>query len=175
MKEQGSQLKPMKRTIGQLRLADMDEIFRDMRETFDSIARRAYEIFEANGRQFGRDMEDWFRAENELLHPVHLEMRESDKELTAKAEVPGFESKDIEISVEPGRLTIAGKREWSKEEKEQKLLYTERRSNQFFRCVNLPAEVDPEKASATLKDGVLELKMPKTTTARKIRIEAKAA
>jgi HSP20 family protein len=175
MNERGSLMKPAKRKIGDLKLADVDDIFRDMRETFDSIAHRAYEIFEANGRQFGRDMENWFRAEHELLHPVHLEMRESDKELTVKAEVPGFESKDIEISVEPSRLTIAGKREWNKEEKEQKLVYSERRSNQFFRCVDLPAEVNPEKASATLKDGVLELKIPKTTTARKIRIEAKAA
>jgi HSP20 family protein len=175
MKEQGSRLKPMKRKIGEMRLADVDDIFRDMRETFDSIARRAYEIFEANGRQFGRDMENWFRAEHELLHPVHLEMRESNNEVTVQAEVPGFESKDIEISVEPGRLTIAGKREWSKEEKEEKLLYSERRSNRFFRCLNLPVEVDPEKASATLKEGVLVLKLPKTTTAKKIRIEPKAA
>lgn len=175
MKEQGSQIQPTKRSIGQLRLANMDEIFWDMRETFDSIARRAYEIFEANGRQLGRDMEDWFRAENEMLHPVHLEMRESKDKLNIKAEVPGFETKDIEINVEPSRLTIAGKREWSKEDKDQKLLYSERRSNQFFRCLDLPVEVDPDKVTATLKDGVLEMQMPKTTTAKKIRIEPKAA
>ncbi len=175
MKEQGSQLQTTKRSIGPLRLANMDEILRDMRETFDSVARRAYEIFEANGRQLGRDMEDWFRAESELLHPLHVEMRESHDKIIVKAEVPGFEPKDIEINVEPGRLTIAGKREWSKEEKEQKLLYSERRSNQFFRCLDLPVEVDAEKAAATLKDGLLELLLPKTTTAKRIRIEPKAA
>lgn len=175
MKVQGSQLQTSKKALGQLKLADMDEIFRDMKETFDSIARRAYEIFEANGRQLGRDLDDWVRAERELLHPVHLEMRESDGNLTVKAEVPGFEAKDIEISVEPGRLSIAGKREWSKEEKEQKVLYSERRSNEFFRSLDLPVEIDPEKATASLKDGMLEVKLPKTATARKIRIEPKAA
>jgi HSP20 family protein len=173
MREQGSELR--KRELGPVKLASMDEILRDMKEAFDSISRRAYEIFEANGRQFGRDIEDWFRAERELLHPVHMEVRDSDDMLTVKAEVPGFESKDLEISVEPTRLTLAGKREWTKEEEKEKVLFSERRSNQIFRCIDLPVEVSPEKATATLKDGILELKMPKSTTARKIRIEAKAA
>jgi HSP20 family protein len=173
MREQGTELR--KRELGPLRLASMDQIFQDMRESFDSIARRAYEIFEANGRQLGRDMEDWFRAERELLHPVNVEIRESDDLLTLKAEVPGFESKDLEISVEPDRLTLAGKREWTKEEQKEKVLFSERRTNQLFRSLELPSEIIPEKVTATLKDGVLELKMPKSTTARKIRIEPKAA
>jgi HSP20 family protein len=153
----------------------MDEIFQDMRESFDSIARRAYEIFEANGRQLGRDLEDWFRAEQELLHPVNVEIRESDDMLTLKAEVPGFEAKDLEINVAPGRFTLAGKREWTKEEEKGKVLYSERRWNRLFRCLDLPSEVIPEKVTATLKDGILELKMPKSTTTRKIHIEPKAA
>lgn len=173
MKEQGSELR--KRDVGPLKLASMDEIFQDMRDAFDSVARRAYEIFEANGRQFGRDLEDWFRAERELLHPVHMELRESDNQLTLKAEVPGFDAKDLEISVEPHRLTLAGKREWKKEEEKERVLFSERRSSQLFRSFELPAEIVPEKATATLKDGMLELKLPKSTTAKKIRIEPKAA
>jgi HSP20 family protein len=161
--------------MGPLKLANMDEIFQDMRDAFDSIARRAYEIFEANGRQFGRDVEDWFRAERELMHPVNMEVRETEGMLTLKAEVPGFEAKDLEISVEPHRLTLAGKREWKKEEEKEKVLFSERRANQLFRCMDLPAEIVPEKATATLKDGILELKMPKSVAAKKIRIEAKAA
>ncbi len=173
MREQGTELR--KRELGPLRLASMDEIFQDMRESFDSIARRAYEIFETNGKQFGRDVEDWFRAERELLHQVNVEIRESDDLLTLKAEVPGFESKDLEISVEPNRLTLAGKREWTKEEQKEKVLFSERRTNQLFRCLELPNEIIPEKVTATLKDGILELRMPKSITARKIRIEPKAA
>ncbi len=49
---------------------------------YNSIARRAFELFEGNGRWLGRDLDDWFRAEEELLHPVHLEMRESDGSFT---------------------------------------------------------------------------------------------
>jgi HSP20 family protein len=170
---EGTELR--KRELGPLRLRTIDEIFQDMRDSFDTIARRAYEIFEANGRQFGRDLEDWFRAERELLHPVNVEIRESDDMLTVRAEVPGFEAKDLEISVEPNRLTLAGKREWTKEEEKEKVLFSERRTNQLFRSIELPNEIIPENVTATLKDGILELKMPKSTTARKIRIEAKAA
>jgi HSP20 family protein len=170
---EGTELR--KRELGPLRFRTMDEILQDMRESFDSIARRAYEIFEANGRRFGRDWEDWFRAEGELLQPVNVEIRESEDLLTLTAEVPGFEAKDLEISVEPNRLTLAGKREWKKEEEKEKVLLTERRRKELFRCLELPSDIIPEKATATLKDGILELKMPKSTAARKIRIEAKAA
>lgn len=175
MQEKGSELQPTKREVGPLKLASMDEIVEDMQQAFDSIARRAYEIFESDGRPFGRDLDHWLRAESELLHPLHIEMRESEATLTVKAEVPGFEAKDLEINIEPGRLTIAGNRQWTEEEKQEKVLRSEQGSNQIFRCVGLPVEVDAEKTTATLKDGVLELRMPKTTVSKKIEIQAKAA
>jgi hypothetical protein len=47
----------------------------------EQISRRAYEIFEGKGRTFGQDLEDWFRAESEILHPVHLRVVEKDDAL----------------------------------------------------------------------------------------------
>lgn len=174
MKEESGRL-PVKKQLGPLKLASFDEIFNDMRQTFDQIAKRAYEIFEGNGRQPGLDLDNWLRAESELLHPVPLELRESDNAITVRAEVPGFEAKDLEIAIEGRQLSIAGKRETSKEEEKEKVLYSERLSNQLYRCIELPAEVDSEKSTATLQGGVLELTMPKTAPAKKIHIEAKAA
>ncbi len=72
---------------------------------FTMVAERAYEVFEGNGRTFGHDIEDWFKAEMELLHPVHVEIAQAAEELKVKAEVPGFSEKEIEVSVEPNRLT----------------------------------------------------------------------
>ncbi|HVB98471.1 MAG TPA: Hsp20/alpha crystallin family protein [Candidatus Dormibacteraeota bacterium] len=175
MREESTQLQPASRQTGPLKFTSFNEIFRDMQQTFDSIARRAYEIFEGNGRQFGRDLEDWFHAEGELLHPVNLELRESDNNVIVRAEVPGFEVKDLEVGIDGRQLTIAGKHETSKEEEKEKVLYSERRSNQLYRCLELPAEVDSEKTTATLKGGILELTMPKTAPAKRIRIEPKAA
>jgi Protein of unknown function (DUF2934) len=61
-----------------------------IQQTYDLIARRAFEIFDNNGRWFGHELDDWFRAESELLCPLHAELAESDDNLSIRAEVPGF-------------------------------------------------------------------------------------
>ena len=143
----------------------------------EAITRRAYEIFEGNGRKFGHDLEDWFQAEMDMLHPVHVNVAETEDSLEVKAEVPGFSEKDIEVSVEPRRLTITGKRETEtkREEKKGKTVYSEFCSNQVLRIVDLPANVDAEKTIATLKNGVLQLTMPKTARPKTIEIKPRAA
>jgi HSP20 family protein len=146
-----------------------------MNEIFDAISRRAFEIFESNGQMSGHEFEDWFKAESELLHPVHVHMTESNEAIDVEAEVPGFNEKEIEISVEPRRLTITGKRESKNEQKKGKTVYSETCSDQVFRTVELPAEVETDKATATLKNGMLHLAMPKAAKARSVRIQAKSA
>ena len=91
----------------------------------DVIARRAFEIFESRGGSPGHEMEDWIRAETELLHPLPLNVSESSDAYIVRAEVPGFSSKDIEISVEPCCLSITGKRETIKEEVNAKVICSE--------------------------------------------------
>lgn len=142
--------------------------------TFDNIARRAFEIFERNGRNFGRDAEDWFKAESELLHPVHVTVTESGDTLEVKAEAPGFREKELEISVEPRRLTIAGKRESTKEEKKGKVISSTSCSDQILRVVELPTEIEANKVTATLKNGVFNLHMPKVAKAQTVKIQPKA-
>lgn len=146
-----------------------------MDEIFDTISRRAFDIFENNGRLLGRELDDWLRAERELLHPMHINLTESDDALEVKAEVPGFSEKELEIGVEPGRLTIAGKRETKKEEVKGKTVYAEECSDQILRVVDLPVEIETEKVTATLKNGVLELMLPKTAKSRRVRIQPRAA
>jgi HSP20 family molecular chaperone IbpA len=148
--------------------AQMDEIFQ-------SIARRAYEIFESNGRLFGNDLNDWFEAEQELLHPVHVNISETPDALEVKAEVPGFSERELEISVKAGQLTISGQHESSKEEKKGKTVYSEHCANEILRTVELPASVDSDKVTATLKDGVLALTLPKAAKASTVKVQPKAA
>jgi len=147
----------------------------EIEQTFNALARRAYEIFESNGRTFGRDLENWLRAERELLHPVAVNITEMDDAFEVKAEVPGFNEKEIEVNVEPSRLTITGKRETKKEETKGKTVYAESCSDQLLRMVDLPAEVQTDKVAATLKNGVLELTLPKAVKEQGLRIHPKAA
>lgn len=178
MKKQGT---PVQRvTEGtHLRLVSSDRILDRMKETMDAVAHRAFEIFETNGRRFGRELDDWFRAERELLHPLFVDVSESDGAFTVEVEVPGFSEKDIEISVEPQRLAISGTRETAEERKQGKSVYSERASNRIFRVVALPAEVDTASSAikATYDKGILTITLPKLAKpeARRIAVEPKSA
>lgn len=90
-----------------LKLMDGDPFAQRMTGIYDTLARRAYELFEGRGCQDGHDLEDWFRAESELLNPMPVEISEAEDQLIVRAEVPGFRDKDIEMRVEPHRLTSA--------------------------------------------------------------------
>jgi hypothetical protein len=67
----------------------------------DATAHRAYELFEARGDEHGHDLEDWFRAESELLHRVKVKTWQSEKEVYVNAEIPAFRAEDVKIGVEP--------------------------------------------------------------------------
>jgi HSP20 family protein len=162
-------------TPAPLRLVPSSDLFKRVQQLQDEIERRAFDIFEGKGRVFGRDLEDWFKAESELLHPVHIDVSESGGNLIVKAEVPGFTAKELDIALEPRRVTITGKRETKEERKDKKTIYTETFSDQVLRVIDLPAGVDTDKAAATLTNGILELKMPKAAPAKKIQIAAKEA
>jgi HSP20 family protein len=154
----------------------VESLFSRMDEVFNNIGKRAFEIFEKNGRIFGRELENWLQAEKEFLHPVHLQLAETGESFQLQAEVPGFSEKELEITVEPCRVTISGKREQTKkEEKKGKTVYSEACCDQILRVVDLPVEIETDKVTATLKNGILDVTMPKIAKAKTVRIESKAA
>lgn len=91
---------------------------------------------------------------------------ETDKEVTAKIELPGIEKKDVELNVTENSIEVkAEKKQETKEEK--KGFYRQERSySQFYRILSLPAEVDPKKAKAKMQNGLLEVIMPKVGKAK---------
>ncbi|HEX2711158.1 MAG TPA: Hsp20 family protein [Candidatus Acidoferrales bacterium] len=152
-----------------------DLFFERLAEINNLIARRAQELFEASGSVHGRDIENWARAEREILHAVPLEVQETETGITVLAEAPGFNERDLEVRVEPRRLLIAGKRVGTTERKEGKTVYSERHSQQIFRVVDLPSRIDPEGVKATLSDGLLEISLPKAAAGKKVPVFTKAA
>ncbi len=168
-------LEPKPRTSETPIFVETEKFLEQMKDFSQTIARRAYEFFEARGREWGHELEDWFRAESELMRRIPVEIKETEKQLTVKAEVPGFKAEEIKISVEPTWLVISGKSEVKTEEKKEgeEKVYTEIRSNQFCRELMLPATVDPAKVTAALKNGVLELVMEKTVAPQAVNVEVK--
>ena len=96
-----------------------------------------------------------------------VDVVDRDDEIIVKAEVPGVDKKDLDISVTENTVSIEGST--SHEEKEEKGDYyrCEMSSGSFARVVPLPADVDAEKASSKFKDGVLELTLPKMKKAKR--------
>lgn len=146
-----------------------------MEKVYEAIARRAFEIFDSNGGGNGHDVSDWLQAESEVLHPLHLEITESEDALNVKADVPGFAARELDIQVEGNRLTISGRHESTAESTKGKTIYSERCSQEVFRGVELPSEVDGSKVNATLKDGILTIELPKAQRATNASVETKAA
>jgi HSP20 family protein len=93
--------------------------------------------------------------------------------LYAEAELPGVNSEDIDVSVVAGDLTIRGHRNPQTEEGTA-VHRRERGTGEFTRVVRLPIEVDADRVEATLKDGVLLVKLPKAETAKPKKIKVAA-
>ncbi len=139
----------------------------------NEVADRAFEFFRARGGEEGFGLTDWLKAENELLGPITVDMTMNETAVTVKAEMPEFEAKDIEIFVEPKRLTIRGHREMSEEKKEDERVMTERSTSEVFRRLPLPARVDPKSAVAKLDKGLLTLTITRIEMPEPTKVEIK--
>jgi HSP20 family molecular chaperone IbpA len=157
----------------ELNLVSVHELVEHTEDVCNLIARRAFEIFEGHGREHGNDREDWFLAESELLTPVKVHLSESGEQITARAEVPGFNRQEINVSVEPRRLRISGKGAPHEDHTSGKHTHSLKHDHLIFRVIDLPTEVDLSKSKATFHDGTLEVMMPKAAPAKSLRVETK--
>lgn len=99
-----------------------------------------------------------------------VNISENEKEIKVKAELPGIEPKDIELTIQNNTLILKGEKKFEEEEKKDNFHRIECRYGSFYRTIPLPAEVDESKVSAKFKNGVLEIKLPKKEEAKGKRI-----
>jgi HSP20 family protein len=126
----------------------------------------------------GRFFDDWLAprvtGESYGWTPA-IDLIDRKDQIVLRADLPGLEQKDIEVSVEGGVLSIRGQRQEEREAKEQAYYCSERWVGSFSRSVTLPPGVDTEKIKASFKNGVLEVHIPKSEQATGKRIEVEAA
>ena len=90
-----------------------------------------------------------------------IDVKENEKEFIIKAELPGVEEKDIEVTVANDSVTIKGEKKEEKEDKDKNYYYMERSYGSFSRVIPLKAEIESSKAEARFKNGILDIKIPK--------------
>jgi HSP20 family protein len=150
-------------------------------EIFDMIPRRrggeVTTLRREMDRVFDRFFDGWpFRPLSEGRDwAPSVDVSETANEVVVKAEVPGMDAKDIDITITGDILTIRGERKQEKEEKDENFHCIERSYGAFSRSIRLPAEVEKDKVDAAYKDGVLKITMSKTKKASQKKIEVKAA
>jgi HSP20 family protein len=95
-----------------------------------------------------------------------VDVQESDKDFTIRAELPGVDEKDVEVTVTNDAVTIKGEKKEEKEDKGKNYYSMERSYGSFNRVIPLAVETDANKAEASFKNGVLNITIPKSQSAK---------
>lgn len=154
---------------------ELGQVSGRLREVQGKISGRAYEIFEAGGRSFGHELDHWFRAESEILQATPVAFHDSEAAFTVRAEVPGFKADEIEVMVEPWRLTIVGNRENKSKPEAGKTVHSGQDTVWILRVIEFPGQVDTGGVTARLKDSALEMTLPKAVAERAAKVKSNAA
>ncbi|HOV91076.1 MAG TPA: Hsp20/alpha crystallin family protein [Syntrophorhabdaceae bacterium] len=100
-----------------------------------------------------------------------LDVSETKNSYIVKAEVPGIDPKDVEISLSENVLTIKGEKKQEKEEENENYHIIERSYGGFTRSFKLPGQIQGDKVKANYKNGILKITLPKTEEAKKKEIK----
>ena len=151
-----------------VKLVVADVLLKQKNEIQNTIARRAYELFEGRGSAHGHDIDDWIEAEAEVLYPCRHDLKQSGEAIVFRADLPSsFAATQLNVSVEPRRLMVSGERESDVICGGDEPAHFEKKTQRIFGVEELPVDVDPSRTTAKLKGETLEIVMPKVVANNK--------
>lgn len=115
----------------------------------------------------------WWPSKVESYAAPVVDVYEEGDDIVLKAELPGMSKDDIEVNVADHQLTLKGEKKKTEEVKEDDYHRSERSFGSFSRKLDLPADVQADKAKASFKEGLLEIRVPKTEEAKRKQIKVK--
>ena len=119
---------------------------------FDDMDTMIHSFFNTDWNFPVRDTRNWSPA---------VDVNETDNSFVLTADIPGLTKKDIKVNVANGKLSISGERTYETDQENDNYHYRERRFGTFDRSFKLPDTVDEEKISASFKNGILNVALPK--------------
>ena len=145
--------------------SDLTRWERDMERMMDNF-------FDRRMRQWWP--EKWFGSEGATTAPA-LDIYEDKDDLVVKAELPGLDKDNVEVNLTDHALIIKGEKKKEEETRQENYFRSERSYGTFVRSLQLPKDVQADKVKATFKNGILEIRMPKTEEAKakeiKVQVE----
>ena len=119
---------------------------------FDDMDSMIHSLFNTDWNFPARNTQNWSPA---------VDIKETDNSLVLTADIPGLTKKDIKVYVANGKLSISGERTFETDQENDNYHYRERRFGTFDRSFKLPDTVDEDNISASFKNGILSIQLPK--------------
>lgn len=119
------------------------------------------------------DRENWLSNVIGSNWTPSVDIEENQNQYIIRADIPGVDVKNIDVTIDKGMLTIKGHKETESKEERENYVHIERSQGSFYRTINLPNAADSSKISAKSKNGVLEITVPKSkeSVAKKVQIK----
>jgi HSP20 family protein len=137
--------------------------FQGMEKWFEDAFRRPFSLFNHPLMRF---------SQAEEVVPS-IDILEDKGDIVVKAELPGVKKEDIDITLTDDTITISGEKKKEEEVKKKDYYRYESSYGSFCRTFSLPSEVQSDKAKTKMKDGILEIRIPKTEEAKKKEVKVK--
>jgi HSP20 family protein len=141
----------------------------------EAIAKRAFRISERRGFESGHELEDWRRAESEILRPLNCGFLILDRKIELSADGACFDKGEIEIFVEPRRVTICGNESVCPPEAAPRQADEKSGDRWIIRSLELPFDIEPSKAAAKFNGRLIEMDLPKAGANQKAAAAKDAA
>ncbi|HVN79722.1 MAG TPA: Hsp20/alpha crystallin family protein [Terriglobia bacterium] len=139
----------------------------DLERMFDDVWYRPFWGLRGPGRRLA--------ARTAFTMMPLLDVYEEKEDVVVKAELPGLSRDDIDVNLTGSTLTIRGEKKKEEDLHEDDYYYCERSHGSFSRSIELPAEVKADQIKATFKDGILQIRFPKTEEAKRKSVSIKVA
>jgi HSP20 family protein len=136
------------------------------RDSFSLFRKEMDDLF---ANFWGPTSNTWLAAN---LSPA-VDLSEQENAFVMKVDIPGLESKDLNVQVHGNTVTVSGQRQEEKESKDKTFYRMERRQGSFSRSINLPCNINEDEVAAEYVNGVLTLTLPKAESSKAKKISVK--
>lgn len=136
-------------------------IFDEIQKRLQEVQHRAFNLFERRQSEIDRGLEDWLRAEREILGSTAAELAEKNGAYEFQVALPGFEAKDVQVTATPGEIIVRASSSHETKTEKGDVLWTEFASNDVYRHLPIPKPIDLDKTTATMDKGLLRVTAPK--------------